>query len=98
MEYSPVKALSESSTSRQSRLANAMALADRLADLTNLAVPVWLDIHEITSLTGLSESSIRRMGEISEFPHLNRIGPRRRGITLHAYLDWSKRCEQAGAP
>ena len=73
-----------------------MILADRLGELTNIDVPVWLDIHEITSLTGLSESSIRRMGQISEFPHLIRIGPRRRGITLHAYLDWSRRCEQAG--
>ncbi len=80
------------------RLANAAALADRLANLSNLDVPVWLDMHEITNLTGLSESSIRRMEQNAEFPPLIRLGPRRRGITLRAYMDWSKQCEHGGHP
>ncbi len=84
--------------SSPSRLANAAALADRLADISNLDVPVWLDMHEITNLTGLSESSIRRMEQSAEFPPLIRLGPRRRGITLRAYMDWSKQCERWGRP
>lgn len=84
--------------SSPSRLANAAALASRLADVWSLNVPVWLDMHEITNLTGLSESSIRRMEQSAEFPPLIRLGPRRRGITLRAYMEWSTQCEQGGQP
>jgi predicted DNA-binding transcriptional regulator AlpA len=89
---------SPSLNSRYSRLENAAALADRLANISNLDVPVWLDMHEITNLTGLSESSIRRMEQSAEFPPLIRLGPRRRGITLRAYMEWSNLCEQGELP
>ncbi len=88
----------ESPRKSRDRLSKAIALANRLGGVPNLALPVWLDIAEIVNLTGLSESSIRRMERTSEFPHLSRIGPRRRGITLRAYMDWSDRCEKGVRP
>jgi predicted DNA-binding transcriptional regulator AlpA len=94
MELSQMKSLS--ADSYPSRLANATALADRLANISKLDVPVWLDMHEITNLTGLSASSIRRMEQNAEFPPLIRLGPRRRGITLRAYMEWSRQCEHGG--
>jgi predicted DNA-binding transcriptional regulator AlpA len=77
----------------QPRLSHAVVLAGRLGEVTHTGVPVWLDIQDLIDLTGLSESSIRRMERGGEFPRLHRIGPRRRGLTLQAYLDWSRACE-----
>jgi len=80
--------------SSESRLTVAIALAARLSRLADITVPVWLDMPALTDLTGLSESSIRRMERRSEFPSLSQIGPRRRGLTLEAYVAWAQACQK----
>jgi predicted DNA-binding transcriptional regulator AlpA len=79
------------------RLATAIAISEALNPLSGGAVPVWLDMQALVGLTGLSESSIRRMERDGGFPPLRQIGPRRRGLTLQTYVAWAEACQQ-GTP
>ena len=79
---------------RRSRIAVAIALSERFGNSTEVVVPVWLDMQVLSDLTGLSESSIRRMERGGGFPRLHAIGPRRRGLTLQAYIQWAEACQR----
>lgn len=73
------------------RIGFARTLADRATELSrDLTIPLFLSIAELMTLTGLSEASLRRMEAAGEFPHFAHLGPRRRALALHDYLEWAK--------
>jgi predicted DNA-binding transcriptional regulator AlpA len=78
-------------SSLESRIGTARSLADRTCVLgQNLEVPLFLSLADLSTLTGLSEQTLRRMEAAGSFPPLTHIGPRRRGLTLRAYIEWTQ--------
>lgn len=80
------------------RIGLAHSLADRAGELGgDLTIPLYLSVAELTTLTGLSEASLRRMEAAGLFPHLVHLGPRRRGLPLREYMEWARERTRSGA-
>lgn len=50
----------------------------------------FLTLRELINLTKTSKSSLYRWMSENKFPHLEYIGPSKRGLRLSTYQQWAK--------